>query len=85
MSLLLIVCKGMLQYSLDIFLPKSCHFSLIFLFSRSFVSLFSVGISISQFGFRNKTRNPFSDFDRQKSFFQTDFVEQWEIEIRISQ
>ena len=37
------------------------------------------------FGFHNKTRNPFSDFDRQKSFFRADFVEQWEIEIRISQ
>ena len=35
------------------------------------------------FGFHNKTRNPFLDFDDQKPFFNTDFVEQWEVEIRI--
>ena len=42
-------------------------------------------LSIGKSGFHNKTRNPFSDFDEQKSCFETDFVEQWEIEIRISQ
>ena len=36
-------------------------------------------------GFHNKARNPFSDFDVQKSSFKTVFFEQWEIEIRISQ
>ena len=42
-------------------------------------------LKIRIFGFHNKTRNLLSDFDKQKSFFKTDFLKRCEIEILISQ